>query len=135
MVSTSAWHTAGRSIPGPGMLYIILGTYLVEHGSSLVGVPLHNLGTNHHVVSAMTLGQHTDRSFISATIYPTKPVSFEGDAVSSWSLLSGAYARGSKRSHAGGTFLILINCLHHSCVSQKMGCLENITKKHCKQLN
>ena len=34
-------------------------------------------------------------------IYPTLPVSFGGDSKSCWSLLSGVYARGNKRSHAG----------------------------------
>ena len=33
------------------------------------------------------------------SIYPALPVSFGGDTESCWSLLSGVYARGSKRSH------------------------------------
>ena len=35
-------------------------------------------------------------------LYPTLPVSFGRDTKSRWSLLSGAYARGSKISHTGG---------------------------------
>ena len=35
-------------------------------------------------------------------LYPTLPVSFGRDTKSHWSLLSGAYARGSKISHTGG---------------------------------
>ena len=35
-------------------------------------------------------------------LYPTLPVSFGRDTKSRRSLLSGVYARGSKRSHAGG---------------------------------
>ena len=34
--------------------------------------------------------------------YPTLPVSFARDTKSSWSLLSGVYARGSKISHTWG---------------------------------
>ena len=34
--------------------------------------------------------------------YPTLPVSFGRDTKSRWSLLSGVYARGSKRSHTEG---------------------------------
>ena len=33
------------------------------------------------------------------SVYPALPVSFGGDTKSRWSLLSGVYARGSKRSH------------------------------------
>ena len=35
-------------------------------------------------------------------IYPTLPVSFGRDTKRCWSLLSGVYARGSKRSHTVG---------------------------------
>ena len=35
----------------------------------------------------------------SNSAYPALPVSFGGDTRSRWSLLSGVYARGSKRSH------------------------------------
>ena len=35
-------------------------------------------------------------------VHPTLPVSFGTDTKSSWSLLPGVYARGSKRSHTGG---------------------------------
>ena len=34
-------------------------------------------------------------------VYPTVPVSFGRDSKSRWSLLSGAYARGSKSPHTG----------------------------------
>ena len=34
-------------------------------------------------------------------VYPTLPVSFGRDSKNRWSLLSGVYARGSKRSHVG----------------------------------
>ena len=41
------------------------------------------------------------------------PASFGRDSISRWSLLSGVYARGSKRSHTGGK---CVNChgLHYS---------------------
>ena len=54
---------------------------------------------------------------------------------SSWSLLSGVCARGSKRSHQSALEMCNLswtphsslekdNSLNHSCVSPKMGCLE-----------
>ena len=36
------------------------------------------------------------------SVYSTLPMSFQGDTKSCWSLLSGVYARGSKRSHTDG---------------------------------
>ena len=53
----------------------------------------------------MTLGKFAN------FLYPTLPVSFEGDTKSALSLLSGAYARGSKRSHTadkGVTIIYLV---------------------------
>ena len=34
-------------------------------------------------------------------VYPTLPVYFGCDTITHWSLLSGVYTRGSKRSHPG----------------------------------
>ena len=59
---------------------------------------------------------------------PHLPMSFGRDTKSRWSLLSGVYARGSKRSHTGGkcvTCSWLTNSReHNSCVSPNLGCLE-----------
>ena len=41
-------------------------------------------------------------SKLSNFVHLTLPVSFGRDTKSQWSLLSGVYARGSKRSHTGG---------------------------------
>ena len=57
-------------------------------------------------------------------------VSFGWDTKSRWSLLSGVYARGSKRSHQTALEMCNLswtpqyNSLNHSCVSPNMGCLE-----------
>ena len=59
-------------------------------------------------------------------------MSFGGDTKSRRSLLSGVYARGSKRSHQSALEMCNLswtpqyNSLNHSCVSPKMGCLEYI---------
>ena len=71
------------------------------------------------------------------SIYPALPVSFGGDTKSRRSLLSGVYARGSKRSHQSAlemcnlswtphstSILEKDNSLNHSRVSPNMGCLE-----------
>ena len=50
-------------------------------------------GFQNHLLPFQNLG-----SFI----HPTLPVSFRRDIKSRWSLLSGIYARRSKRSHTGG---------------------------------
>ena len=39
-------------------------------------------------------------------VHLTLPVSFGRDTKSRWSLLSGVYARGSKRSHTGGKCVV-----------------------------
>ena len=53
------------------------------------------------------------------SVYPTLPVSFGGDTKRRRSLLSGVYARGSKRSHQSA--LEMCNCrgVHHSCKNCK----------------
>ena len=61
-------------------------------------------------------------------------LSFGGDTKSRWSLLSGVYARGSKRSHQSALEMCNLwtphsniekdNSLNHSCVSPSMGCFE-----------
>ena len=69
------------------------------------------------------------------SIYPALPVSFGRDTKRRWSLLSGVYARGSKRSHQSALEMCNLswtphsglekdNSLNHSCVCPKMGCLE-----------
>ena len=69
------------------------------------------------------------------SVYPALPVSFGGDTKSRRSLLSGVYARGSKRSHQSALEMCNLlwtprsslekdNSLNHSCVSPKIGCLE-----------
>ena len=65
-------------------------------------------------------------------VHPTLPVSFGRDTTSQWSLLSGVYARRSKRSHTGGICVIYIVDLlilekDNSCVSPSVGCLEETT--------
>ena len=45
-------------------------------------------------------------SKLSNFVHLTLPVSFGRDTKSRWSLLSGVYARGSKRSHTGGKCVI-----------------------------
>ena len=57
-------------------------------------------------------------------------MSFGWDTKSRWSLLSGVYAKGSKRSHQSALEMCNLswtpqyNSLNHSCVSPNMGCLE-----------
>ena len=69
------------------------------------------------------------------SVYPALPVSFGGDTKSRRSLLSGVYARGSKRSHQSALEMCNLswiphsslekdNSLNHSCVNPKIGCLE-----------
>ena len=57
---------------------------------------------------------------------PHLHVSFGRDTKSRWSLLSGAYARGSKKSHTGWTCSGLTNSREkdNSCISSNLGCLE-----------
>ena len=61
--------------------------------------------------------------------------SLPGPGKSRWSLLSGVYARGSKRSHQSALEMCNLlwtphsslekdNSLNHACVSPTMGCLE-----------
>ena len=62
-------------------------------------------------------------------VRPTLPVSFGRDTKSRWSLLSGVYGRGSKRSHTGGK---CVTCSgptnsrekNNTCASLSLGCLE-----------
>ena len=44
------------------------------------------------------------------SVYPALPVSFGGDTKSRRSLLSGVYARGSKRSHQSALECVTTNC-------------------------
>ena len=64
------------------------------------------------------------------SVYPALPVSFGGDTKSRWSLLSGVYARGSKRSYQSTLEMCNLswtpqsslekdNSLNHSYVSPK----------------
>ena len=66
------------------------------------------------------------------SVYPALPGSFGGDTESRRSLLSGVYARGSKRSHQSALALCNLswtphsslekdNSLNPSCVISKMG--------------
>jgi len=59
-------------------------------------------------------------------VHLTLPVSFRRDTKSRWSLLSGVYARESKRSHTGGKCVTCsgLTILENSCVSPSLGCLE-----------
>ena len=68
---------------------------------------------------------------IGNSVYPALPVSFGGDTKSRRSLLSGVYARGSKRSHQSALEMCNLswtphsslekdNSLNHSYVSPKM---------------
>ena len=70
------------------------------------------------------------------SVYPALPVSFGGGTKSRRSLLSGVYARGSKRSHQSALEMCNLsstphsnlekdNSLNNSCVGPKMGCLEH----------
>ena len=69
------------------------------------------------------------------SVHPALPVSFGGDTKSRRSLLSGVYARGSKRSHQSALEMCNLswtphsnlekdNSLNHTYVSPKRGCLE-----------
>ena len=69
------------------------------------------------------------------SVYPALPLSFGGYTKSRRSLLSGVYARGSKRSHQSAlevckllwtppSILTKDTSLNNSYVSPKMGCLE-----------
>ena len=64
-------------------------------------------------------------------VHPTEPVSFGRDTKSRWSVLSGVYARGSKRSHTGGKCIPYSGFTNsrkdNSCVSSSLGCLEETT--------
>ena len=60
---------------------------------------------------------------------PHLPVAFGRNTKSRWSLLSGVYARGSKRSHTGGKFVTCSGVTNsrqkdNSCVSPSLGYLE-----------
>ena len=65
------------------------------------------------------------------SVYPALPVSFGGDTKGRRSLLSGVYARGSKRSHQSALEMCNLwtphsslekdNSLNHSCVSPTDG--------------
>ena len=60
-----------------------------------------------YVWFSTNLHLNTSKSFLHSRlnrlifVHPTLPMSFGRDIKSRWSLLSGVYARGSKRSHAG----------------------------------
>ena len=60
-------------------------------------------GIEHQVFDRRDRGSKPPPPFRSLAnfVYPALPVSFGRDSKSRWSLLSGVYARGSKRSHAG----------------------------------
>ena len=60
---------------------------------SSVGISVGGTGVQNHLPPFQNLGNF---------IHPTLPVSFGRDTKSSWSLLPGVYASGSKRSHTGG---------------------------------
>ena len=54
------------------------------------------------------------------SVYPALPVSFGGDTKSRRSLLSGVYARGSKRSHQSALECVtLVDYIAHSKLPQK----------------
>ena len=65
------------------------------------------MGSGGRAVERRTVNQGDGGSIPPTTISkltftPHLPVSFGRDTKSRWSLLSGVYARGSKRSHTGG---------------------------------
>ena len=60
---------------------------------------------------------------------PHLPVSFERDTKSRWSLLSGVYARGSKRSHTGGKCVTCSGLTNSREELLRLGCLEETTIK------
>ena len=64
--------------------------------------PFQNLGTG-WTVGREDLGSNPTLPFqnLGNFIHSTLPVSFRRDAISHWCLLSGVYARGSKRSCCG----------------------------------
>ena len=59
------------------------------------------MGSGGHTVECRTVNRG-DGGSIPISFTPHLPVSFRRDIKSQWSLLSGVYARGSKRSHTGG---------------------------------
>ena len=75
---------------------------LVFHSSEIFNTTL--VGHGSRVVERRAFGQREPPlpfQSLGNFIYPTLPVSFGRDSKNCWSLLSGVYARGSKRSHAG----------------------------------
>ena len=68
------------------------------------------------------------RPMIPGFVYPTFPVYFGGDTKHRWSLLSGVYIRGSKRSHTCGKCVtgrrLQYSEINHSSVSPIMCGLE-----------
>ena len=92
--------------------------YVAVHGASQELDPLATSGHSpEHIKVNLTVSNaainscklyHSKRILLrplencSYFLYPTLPVSFGGDTKSRRSLLSGVYARGSKRSHTGG---------------------------------
>ena len=87
--------------------YITNKLYLPERLS------LVTCGLEHRTSDRVVQGWNSDggtslRNF-GNSVYPALPVSFGGDTNSRRSLLSGVYARESKRSHTGGKCV-----LHHS---------------------
>ena len=87
--------------------------------------------TGDRVVLVSNPGAATSLLNFGNSVYPAVPVCFGGDTKSRRSLLSGVYARGSKRSHQSAlekcnlslsphSSLVKDNSLNHSCVSPKM---------------
>ena len=67
--------------------------YVSEEWWSRTGLSIEGTVVQSHLLLFRNLGNF---------VYVTLPVSFGRDTKSRWSLLSGVYARGSKRSHTGG---------------------------------
>ena len=91
--------------------------------------------TGNQVVQGSNPAVATSLRNFANSVYPAKPVSFGEHTKNCRSLLSGVYARGSKRSHQSAPEICNLswtphsslekdNSLNHSCVSPKMGCLE-----------
>ena len=84
---------------------VLLCTFLVFHSSEIFNTTLVWHGSR--VVERRAFGRRDQGSIppppfqsLGNFVYPTLPVSFGRDSKSHWSLLSGVYARRSKRSHA-----------------------------------
>ena len=89
------------------------------------------VGSGNRAVERWTVNRGDGGSIPPAAISftPHLPVSFGRHTKSQWSLLSGVYARGSKRSHAGGKFVSCSGLTNsrekdNSCVSPSLGCLD-----------